>query len=251
MSGATWTKFFWSDWDTDPALRACSFAAQGFWMRLLCIAAAHDPIGYVAVAGRSLTETDIARMTGGSESEVSALLGELDRNGVFSRDRHGRIYSRRMVLDARKAAIAKKNGKLGGNPSLGKHGKIPKSVNHPDKSGLKTQEPEARSQEVIVPFPEPPEIDQPQQNGRAVPRGSRLPPDWDGEGEAVTHAIRAGFNDLEAFQMLDDFRDFWTAKAGADACKLDWLATWRRWVREEGKRRSRRQTGPPKRVGWV
>lgn len=121
MSGVIWTKFFWSDWETDPALRLCSFAAQGLWMRMLCIAAVHDPIGYVAVAGRGLDETSIARMTGGLESEVSSLLGELDRNGVFSRDRHGRIYSRRMVSDAKKSAAARKFGKEGGNPKL-KHG---------------------------------------------------------------------------------------------------------------------------------
>lgn len=120
MSGIVWTKFYWSDWETDPALRLCSFAAQGLWMRMLCIAASHDPIGYVAVAGRGLDETDIARMTGGSESEVRSLLGELDRNGVCSRDRHGRIYSRRMTSDARKSALAVKNGKNGGNPNLSK-----------------------------------------------------------------------------------------------------------------------------------
>ena len=64
MSGTVWSKFFWSDWETDPALRLCSLAAQGFWMRMLSIAAAHDPIGYVAVAGRTLDETALARLTG-------------------------------------------------------------------------------------------------------------------------------------------------------------------------------------------
>jgi hypothetical protein len=112
-------------------------------MDMLCIAAAHDPIGYVAVAGRNLDETSIARMTGGLESEVSALLGELERNGVFSRDRQGRIYSRRMVSDARRAAIARKNGKLGGNPTLGNNTEKHRADNPPDKAGVKTQEPRA------------------------------------------------------------------------------------------------------------
>lgn len=146
MSGTTWTKFYWSDWESDPALRLCSLAAQGLWMRMLCIASAHDPIGYVAVAGRGLDETALARMTGCSESEVSDLLGELDRNGVFSRDRNGRIYSRRMVADAKKAAIARKNGKNGGNPSLRKDRGNPASDNPPDKGCLKPQEPEASIQ---------------------------------------------------------------------------------------------------------
>lgn len=143
MAGTIWTKFFWSDWETDQALRLCSLAAQGLWMRMLCVAAGHDPIGYVAVAGRGLTETDLARLTGASESEVVSLLGELDRNGVFSRDRHGRIYSRRMTRDARKAAIARKNGKLGGNPTLSDQTPIPASDNRQDKPPDNTQEPRA------------------------------------------------------------------------------------------------------------
>jgi len=145
MAGIIWSKFFWSDWQADPALRLCSFAAKGLWMDMLCIASAHDPIGYVAVAGRGLNETSIARMTGGLESEVRALLGELDQNGVFSRDRKGTIYSRRMVSDARKAAIAKKNGKNGGNPSLSNHGGNPASDNPPDKPPLKPHKPLSKS----------------------------------------------------------------------------------------------------------
>ena len=27
------------------------------------------------------------------------------------------------------------------------------------------------------------------------------------------------------------FRDYWTAKSGKDATKLDWQATWRNWAR--------------------
>src|SRR5690349_10503316 len=115
MSGTTWSKFYWSDWESDPALRLCSLAAQGLWMRMLCVAASHDPVGFVAVAGKGLDETALARLTGCSESEIASLLGELAAHGVFSRDRHGRIYSRRMLRDTRKSSDAKKNGKLGGN----------------------------------------------------------------------------------------------------------------------------------------
>jgi hypothetical protein len=62
---------------------------------------------------------------------------------VFSRDRHARIYSRRMVSDAKRAAIARKNGKTGGNPSLTKDRRIPAQDNPLDKGELKTQEPTA------------------------------------------------------------------------------------------------------------
>jgi hypothetical protein len=147
MSGTVWSKFFWSDWESDPALRLCSFAAQGFWMRMLCIAAAHDPIGYVAVAGKALDETALARLTGCLVSEVACLIGELERNGVFSRDRLGRIYSRRMTADARKAAVARRNGHKGGNPNLSKHAAKSLPDKARDKTAHKPQSPMSRSPE--------------------------------------------------------------------------------------------------------
>ena len=166
MSGTVWSKFFWSDWESDPALRLCSFAAQGFWMRMLCIAAAHDPIGYVAVAGKALDETALARLTGCPVSEVSCLIGELERNGVFSRDRLGRIYSRRMTADARKAAVARRNGHKGGNPTLLKQQGLSKheakslpdkamdkaSDMGSDKARHKPQRPESKLQEKAGAF---------------------------------------------------------------------------------------------------
>lgn len=146
MSGIIWTKFFWQDWESDPAVRLCSFAAQGFWMRLLCIASQHDPIGYVAVAGKGLDETALARLTGCQESEVASLLGELERNGVFSRDRQGRIYSRRMIRDARKAATARNNGKKGGNPTLSNQTENSRWDNGQDNTVDKPHKPRAISQ---------------------------------------------------------------------------------------------------------
>jgi DNA-binding Lrp family transcriptional regulator len=120
MAGTTWSKFYWSDWLSDPAVRACSPAARGLWIDMLCVAAGHDPIGYVAVNGRSLSAEEIARIAGLAAPEVETLLRELERNGVFSRDRKGVIFSRRMVRDQKRVQSARKNGKEGGNPLLKK-----------------------------------------------------------------------------------------------------------------------------------
>lgn len=137
MSGVIWTKFYWSDWLSDPGLRRCSPGARGLWIDLLCIMAQHDPIGLLAVRGEGLSISDIARMTGVMETDVSTLLGELDRNGVFSRDGKDRIYSRRMTRDAKKSFTARKNGKTGGNPTLRKTTDNFALDKGGDKSGLK------------------------------------------------------------------------------------------------------------------
>ena len=133
MSGTTWTKFYWADWLSDIGLRRCSIAARGFWMDLLCVAASHDPCGYVASQGAALTTADMARIVGVSEPEAQALLDELDRNGVFSRDKSGRIYSRRMVKDAQFVQAARKFGHKGGNPNLRKSKENPSTL----KGGVK------------------------------------------------------------------------------------------------------------------
>lgn len=151
MTATIWSRFYWSDWANDPGLRLCSLAAQGLWMRCLCVAAEGDPAGYLIVKGRVLKVTDIARLAGVNETECEALLSELAGNGVFSRARTGAIYSRRMVRDQKKAAIARKNGEKGGNPSLSNPKENPAAVKAEDKPRLKSQKPESSKPESSKP----------------------------------------------------------------------------------------------------
>ncbi len=103
---------------------------------MLCYAAQHDPIGYVAIDGEGLAADDIARMVGIESSQASTLIAELERNGVLSRNTKGTIYSRRMVRDAKASKKAKENGQKGGNPNLRKQKTIPPPDNQPLKSRL-------------------------------------------------------------------------------------------------------------------
>lgn len=146
MSANPWDKFFWNDWENDPALKLCGLAAQGLWMRILCICAKADPKGYLVVAGRSLSAADLAALAGKPQPEIETLLRELVSYGVSSTDRIGRIYSRRMTRDVKKARVAVENGGKGGNPSLSKQMGNSASDNPMDKGGDKPQKPETRSQ---------------------------------------------------------------------------------------------------------
>lgn len=116
-----WSKFFWSDWLADTALGLCSLAAQGLWMRMLCIAAAADPVGHLVNGDEALTMTDIARLCGETVDEASRLIRELESHRVFSRTKAGTIYSRRLIRDHRKLREAAEYGKSGGNPALTKN----------------------------------------------------------------------------------------------------------------------------------
>lgn len=108
MSGTKASTFFWSDWRSDTNLQLCGYGAKGLWMDMLGIMAAHG--GYLRIGDRNLEPADVAKMTGGSVEEVTALTAELERNGVFSRDRRRTIFSRRQV----RVEKNRRNGQLGG-----------------------------------------------------------------------------------------------------------------------------------------
>jgi hypothetical protein len=86
------------------------------------------------------------------------------------------------------------------------------------------------AQDVAAPLPR-------QTNRTALPkskspaaRGTRLPIDWQPGPEYVAFARSGGLNPAA---IALRFRDHWHAKAGKDACKVSWLATWRNWCRRE------------------
>jgi len=68
--------------------------------------------------------------------------------------------------------------------------------------------------------------------GNTAERASRLPTDFTLPDDWSTFC-QTERPDLDPAKTFDKFRDYWTAKAGKDGAKLDWLATWRNWVREE------------------
>lgn len=70
----------------------------------------------------------------------------------------------------------------------------------------------------------------------AAPKGTakakRLSPDWQlpkAWGEWTLENM--GWETTSVRLEADKFKDFWIAKGGREACKLDWEATWRNWCR--------------------
>lgn len=121
-----WMKFYPEDWVGDPALSLCSLAAQGLWIRLICLAHNGTPYGHVTIGAGvrpdappvAPTPLLIGRLVGLSENAVKKLLKELEVAGVFSRTDAGVIYSRRMVRDREFQELSASWGRSGGNPSL-------------------------------------------------------------------------------------------------------------------------------------
>jgi hypothetical protein len=118
MGARPWMKFFPADWRADPKLRICSIAARGLWLEMLSLMHESERYGFLLMNGRRPTERQLAVLVGAPTEEVEPLLFELEEAGVFSRNRDGIIYSRRMVRDERKTEEARKFGNEGGNPKL-------------------------------------------------------------------------------------------------------------------------------------
>jgi uncharacterized protein YdaU (DUF1376 family) len=84
----------------------------------------------------------------------------------------------------------------------------------------------------------------------AAAKGTRLKTDWRPSADNYAYAVAQGFTAEQVDRIAEDFRDFWCAKAGKDALKLDWSLTWQRWVRNTDRKIVARATAP-KRVGFV
>lgn len=113
MNKLRWGKFYWSDWADDPALALCSLAAQGLWMRLLCIAAQGTPYGHVTVNGNPPSLDELARLIRPRPKvgTVARLIDELRRHGVLQMEADGTLVSRRMESDGKIVGIRSKAAK--------------------------------------------------------------------------------------------------------------------------------------------
>ncbi len=116
--GGSWSKFHWDDYECDLDLKVVSLAAQGLWMRLLCLMHRSEPYGHLVVHGRRPSIDKIGMLVSRKPEEIVPLMAELEAAHVFSRTVEGGvIFSRRMVADRAAYEAGRANGLTGGNPS--------------------------------------------------------------------------------------------------------------------------------------
>lgn len=74
-------------------------------------------------------------------------------------------------------------------------------------------------------------------SGGTRKRGTRLPDDFQLTEADIEFAAEHGFAGDPLQAVFSDFGDYWRARAGPQGVKLDWPATWRRWIRTEADKR--------------
>jgi hypothetical protein len=94
-----WLQFYPADWESD-SVAGCTLAAQGLWLRMICVMHTSRSYGCLETEGKPTPDEVIFRRCGCvSVEEYRALLTELFSAGVPARREDGVIYSRRMVRD--------------------------------------------------------------------------------------------------------------------------------------------------------
>jgi hypothetical protein len=78
----------------------------------------------------------------------------------------------------------------------------------------------------------PPIIPQTPSSTEPQKRARRLADDWALPASWGRWALNEGYSEATIRLQADTFSDFWRAKGGKDAAKLDWEATWRNWMRK-------------------
>lgn len=208
MGHTTSTRWYFADWLSDTGLRTSSLAARGLWIDLLALCASNKgrDYGFVILNGRQPSAEEIARFVGGAAEEVKCLLGELSNNGVFSVDKRGVIYSRRMV----KTEKHRRNGRLGGNPKLLKPKENPDPLQpHILHNYIATK----KEKNIQKKKPALPEVD--------FPEG-----DWLTEADRA-YAVDRGF---DAQRMATEFEKMKNHAAMKGRRCRDWHAAWRNWI---------------------
>jgi len=71
-------------------------------------------------------------------------------------------------------------------------------------------------------------------------RGTRIPDDFQPD---LTFAVQH-ISDIDAVAEAEKFRDYWKARPGREALKLDWAATWRTWIRNARQRGDYQRRAP-------
>lgn len=240
-----WSKFWWQDWQGDPSLRMVSLAAQGLWMRLLCLAHEGTPVGHVTVAGRAPNLEQISAIVGEKSKKVKILLDELENSCVFSRTEDGTIFCRRMVRDASRSEEGKRHiSKRWGSDGTPPPNRSPSSpptdepIRKPNGAAMAKPignlllEAEAESEEDRGKGEGTDSLP----SARAVAPAPRRPEDWQLSIPMIAFGLSLGLSEPDIVLAADQMRDW---MVGNGRRLTDWDARFRHWLREDAQKSKR------------
>jgi uncharacterized protein YdaU (DUF1376 family) len=170
------------------------------------------------------------RVRARDEAEIDAVRTVL---GEFFRVIKGRYSNARLTREFIAATEAhEKRKKAGSKGGLSKSLKTNESG--PSNAIAKPKQPEPEPEQ------EPEKKEEDTSVSSKKERGSRLPDDWVLPRDWGEWAVEQGLEPAAVHADAERFRDYWIAKAGREATKLNWQATWRNWIRSSIERNPRK-----------
>jgi len=169
-----------------------------------------------------IKQRDIARQIGlrDHEQEVLAVLDEFfvsTESGFVNPRADEEIAKYRKFSEDGKKGAAKRWHKDSNGEAISPPNATPIATNN--------QEPITNNHSI-----EAPQIKKERTKGSRLSADWVLPKDWENWAKQERP-------DLNLRSVGEQFRDYWSAKAGSGATKLDWQATWRNWVRNQRQER--------------
>ena len=184
----------------------------------------------------------LARKTGMTERGVHKAIGALVALGelqVTAGGGRGRS-NRYRVLMVDRPQTPNVVPALVGNPEPETMNEVPGTTFHePHSRNTAPRKPEPRSTELSL---NPPETSSSKKSSSPRQRGTRIPDDFKVTPEMHNWA-KEHVPELGGLRETEKFINYWRAKSGAGATKLDWPATWRNWMLTAAERLAPRPNG--------
>lgn len=226
--------FYPGDWLRNE-VSGCSLEAQGLWLRMMIVMHDAEVYGELSIGGEPMPDAFLAKKCGISTRKLKKYLNELESFCVINRTKTGVIYSGRMKRDeAKRQQNAGRQRDFYERHKDEPNGKPNAQPNAPSSSSssFSLSEEEEKEEEKRPPQAAPPPEPEPDPVPESKPkpkRGTRLPEPFN-----LTKAMREFATERRPFvdvlEETEKFCNYWRAKSGRDASKIDWDATWRNWI---------------------
>lgn len=251
-----WLKLY-SEARNDAKLRSLTDAQHRVWFNLLCFAGEQEARGTIPPMPARLLAAEVASADASLLAETLDALSELQIitvvDGVISFRAWGKRQRRKPSDEPEAVAARVAKHRQGQRETPASNDVTPCNAPVTPCSENVTPPDIEIEREYISTSQVPISENRGVQGGRdkranaAASRGSRLP-DGFAPSDADTEWAGREYPDVDTAAQTAAFCDYWRSKAGADARKLDWQATWRNWIRRAAEYSARRQSPTPSRA---
>lgn len=223
----------------DGTLRSIDDTAQNIWMMMFLQSLSYDEMGHFKVNGKPLLINEIAKVLGRDIKKLNRVLTILLKVGLCEQLEDGTIiipsskfdqlavnlHAKCQKNDGKMTEKRRQNAEQNGQKQPKNEAPIKEKniniENKKEKSNKKESENLVGDQGDVSPNGST-------QNIKSK-HGSRLPDDWSPDEQGREYARNLG---LDVGRTIEDFCDYWHAKTGKDATKMDWSLTWKTWCRK-------------------